>query len=949
MAVAQTQTSLVARMFGLFQGNPKAHGKYTILKNAKVAVGKKLEGRAVTIKTGGATPELWRQHIAGDYGLGIIPIRYDGTCTFAVADLDFYNLDPIELEKQVEVEGLPLLVLRSKSGGVHLLLLTDGTTPAVTVRRVMLAWAIQLDYAQVPDKNGKMHAIEIFPKQESLDANADSEAGKYGNWINMPYFNAAHTERYAIHDGQKLSLEEFLDVAESFRISAAQLAEYKIAEPAPEKTDKSTGFDTAGAVKGPTDGSRDNTIVGLIGKLNRENLSKDDAWEIVRLAAERAGADDHGKPYTEAKARERFDRLWDKYEAKKDEEAAPAFEFNETGTWQLVYTRDPKTRKRKVSGRRQLADFTARVIKKHQILDGYSPPRYEYDIELCRAGQTRILEKIPPEQFHRPGFGFLQNSGSAEYVIYPVRGGQQPLRAAISFYSDDAEIENVYVRPGFQDGVEGVIHAGRSDLRLQIAGSLGLVNLPSAPSGAELQRVADAALLDRMEGIPPHIIIPAIGQVALAPYGWKYLNFTNLFVGPSGEFKTTFELYIQRFAGKEFGYEDLAKWTFTETTLGLLLFEARNIVLVIDDIKTAEKSDRERERLWDKAQNVIAAQADGGGTGRSRWDSITGVARRTTVSPPSGGLMTSSTDRPPDSEATDSRIWFTHVPRGAITDAWMTKALEVSAAGDCAALNAAYLAWFWPQREALGRQFQADFAQLRRDRIINTPQHRRTPDQVANLLLGWRTLLRFLTESKVIDEEYRDELDALVLETLTAVSEEHGAEQAELDPVNRFKTFFSAALNGGQTFIADLTGHAPTGYERACGYHYAPGQELVVKSTVTKRPGHWEVGSGRTCSGYTDGTNLYLLFSNAYRVAQDAGRREGGIGVSARTLLERMDRLIQSRDPDNNKGGRGIRVHVKEEEKEEYLKDLDIGGKKYVVHFLVADILGKLEYQDGSY
>jgi len=57
---------------------------------------------------------------------------------------------------------------------------------------------------------------EKFPKQTHL---AGPKA--IGSWINLPYFNAAVTERYALSPEGRLSVRDFLDYAEARSLSAA--------------------------------------------------------------------------------------------------------------------------------------------------------------------------------------------------------------------------------------------------------------------------------------------------------------------------------------------------------------------------------------------------------------------------------------------------------------------------------------------------------------------------------------------------------------------------------------------------------------------------------------------------------------------------------------------------------------------------------------------------------
>lgn len=61
-------------------------------------------------------------------------------------------------------------------------------------------------------------STEQFPKQSSRASDIDQ-----GNWINIPYQNAAKSDRYAFKDGKAIGLQAFVDYAESKRVSLKDL------------------------------------------------------------------------------------------------------------------------------------------------------------------------------------------------------------------------------------------------------------------------------------------------------------------------------------------------------------------------------------------------------------------------------------------------------------------------------------------------------------------------------------------------------------------------------------------------------------------------------------------------------------------------------------------------------------------------------------------------------
>ena len=168
-----------------------------------------------------AGPSHYAAHLAA-YWFVLIPIRSDA-CVFGVIDVDTYdNLDLPALAARIKEMGLPLIVCRSKSGARILSVSLEATT-AARVRALLAEWAAALGYP----------GVEIFPKQVALDPD------ETGNGINLPYFNAEHTTRYAVN-GKAMQFDEFLLVAENMRttIEAAEAI-----EPPPRDADKSEDVD----------------------------------------------------------------------------------------------------------------------------------------------------------------------------------------------------------------------------------------------------------------------------------------------------------------------------------------------------------------------------------------------------------------------------------------------------------------------------------------------------------------------------------------------------------------------------------------------------------------------------------------------------------------------------------------------------------------------------------
>lgn len=196
----------------LFRGFTGRFGRYDLAgqKNAK---GKE-QGKARTVDEE-ITFEAYQKHIAGEIGIGVIPLQGEpkkpGRVNFAAIDIDVY--DPEEKKAKnlthedvaLTLSDTPLIVTRSKSGGIHAWLFSE---KGVSAR-------LAIDYLNSQAARLGVGGCEVFPKQTERSSDED-----VGNWINLPYFGdsraAVIPEKVgSTYEFPPISLEAFLDVGES--------------------------------------------------------------------------------------------------------------------------------------------------------------------------------------------------------------------------------------------------------------------------------------------------------------------------------------------------------------------------------------------------------------------------------------------------------------------------------------------------------------------------------------------------------------------------------------------------------------------------------------------------------------------------------------------------------------------------------------------------------------
>lgn len=252
------------RMARVFIGNPTAH-YVADFSAAKIVDGKLLP--QYTAAPGAATLQDFEAHLRGERGLLVVPTDAEGMSHFGKIDVDDYKIDGAHLAQKVARLRLPLIVERSKSGGVHLAHYSRQPVPTATLREQLVEWAAQLGFAQA----------EIFPKQNSLPS------GTKGSGINVPYFGGDSAENYALTaDGQRMTLEQWLERIET---PIAALNGHAVPDAAAEIVEAA-----ALLARHWSDGQRQTLSIAIPGCLLRQGWSVDRCDALMERVIHETGA-----------------------------------------------------------------------------------------------------------------------------------------------------------------------------------------------------------------------------------------------------------------------------------------------------------------------------------------------------------------------------------------------------------------------------------------------------------------------------------------------------------------------------------------------------------------------------------------------------------------------------------------------------------------------------------
>lgn len=195
---------LASKFHAVFAGMSQAYGTYDLSRPQIRESDGKVEGGALT-RRAPVTDELWQKHLDGEMGIGIVPIRDDNTCLFGAIDVDDYSgLSHQDMAVRLARLGIPLVVFRSKSGGLHLFAFASEPVSALKMQTKLRDVAAVLGHG----------TSEIFPKQTKILI----DQGDVGQWINMPYFNGVRGMRYAVTvEGNAMSAWEFLSYVDEIK------------------------------------------------------------------------------------------------------------------------------------------------------------------------------------------------------------------------------------------------------------------------------------------------------------------------------------------------------------------------------------------------------------------------------------------------------------------------------------------------------------------------------------------------------------------------------------------------------------------------------------------------------------------------------------------------------------------------------------------------------------
>ncbi|HEX4608265.1 MAG TPA: hypothetical protein VH092_08675, partial [Urbifossiella sp.] len=297
--------------------------------------------------------------------------------------------------------------------------------------------------------------------------------------------------------------------------------------------------------------------------------------------------------------------------------------------------------------------------------------------------------------------------------------------------------------------------------------------------------------------------------------------------------------------------------------------------LVVDDFApSASRPDADRQHRT--AERLIRGTGNAAGRQRMRADG--------TLRPPKPprALVVATGEDVPRGHSITARLCVLTLRRGAVDLPRLSACQRDAAGGRYAEAMAGYLGWLAPGYDTVRAAFDADRAGLR-DQFVGRFPHARTPDIVANLLLGLRSLLRFAEAVGAVDAAGRAALWGRGQAAFRAAAEEQGEHLRAADPVARFPEVLAAVVSSGRGHLAGADGKEPGlppspeawGWE---GREFRAGDETRVSYHPRGEKVGWVVGD-----------MLYLDPDATFAAVAELAREQGqAYPLGQQTLYRRL-------------------------------------------------------------
>jgi hypothetical protein len=432
---------------------------------------------------------------------------------------------------------------------------------------------------------------------------------------------------------------------------------------------------------------------------------------------------------------------------------------------------------------KQLTNFAASIVADTVLDNGVDHAR-QFEIEATQGGRSRTFS-VPAEQFGSMGW-VSQQLGSVA-VVFP--GNRDHARAAIQLLSTQTIERTVFTHTGWHqmdDGAWAFLHVGGAngahgpvlDVAVQVDDPLSRFLLPPPPIKSDLADIVRSALKVSLSTASPQLMIPLLGCVFRAPFG--SIDFSVSLLGPTGNGKTQLVSLVQQYFGDAMDGEHLpGNWSSTANALEEIAFQAKDVVLVVDDFRPWGVTDK----IHQTADRLLRGAANGSGRGRLRSN----ISFRPIHAP--RALIVSTGEEAFRGQSLNARVLTLEVGNEDVNWLELTPIQNSAKEGLFANAMSGFISYLAADYEHRQNQFiscRDDF--LASARSNGLALHKRTPGQIANLAAGWEMYLQFAHDVGAITNLEQQEYSEQVWSALVYQAAQQGQRGRETNPVGAFST-----------------------------------------------------------------------------------------------------------------------------------------------------------------
>lgn len=445
----------------------------------------------------------------------------------------------------------------------------------------------------------------------------------------------------------------------------------------------------------------------------------------------------------------------------------------------------------------KLCNFNAWIVADVAVDDGEGVTRKIVISGKLASGAPLSEVTIKADEFE--SMQWVVGSWGARASIAPGKGAKDTLRHAMQTLSaNNMQQRNSRAHTGWAviDGKRFFVHNAGA------VGSAGVnVELPHQLHG---YRFPTDSAIDTVEAMRESIKLMDIANAKISAPLWAsmYLAPLSEFIAPvftisveggSGSLKSSYSAVMLNHYGPKFEENKTmpADWLGTANSLEKLCHHAKDVPLVIDDLRPTS-SPTEHKELMSKVNHIV--RAVGNRQGRSRLDSNSDFKR--TYAP--RGVVIITAERKAMGKSTNSRILTLDVEPGDIDGGKLSVAQRQRHIYGYA--MAGYIQWIADNWDALAADLPSAVVDIRAKHSVDG-QHKRLPNATAVLYVAFETAMTYATEiGAIAEDEVAKRLDALQ-KALAGIAETQNESTEEEDPALKYITIIATLIAQEKAYL----------------------------------------------------------------------------------------------------------------------------------------------------